>query len=106
LQDNRGSVTRACRVGGPNGEPVNAGAVEWRHVDRRREIVSEHTTERLLKLHGFAAKRLRTKRIEKTLPCFVSRQNREELLLPQGLRGEELRWRLIHSGAFSRGHGP
>ena len=48
---------RADRVGGAQREAVDIGAVERRHVDRRRDVVREHAAERVGERHALGAER-------------------------------------------------
>ena len=53
----RRGVARARRVGGAQRKPVDIGAVERRHVDRRGHVVREHAVERHRERDRLAGKR-------------------------------------------------
>ncbi len=79
----RRRVARTRRVGGAQRKAVDVGAVERRHVDRRRDVVREHAPERSGKHDA-----LRRQRRKIDMPCkartrLVGGDDFEELLLPR-----------------------
>ena len=50
-------IARPDRVGGAQREAVHIGAIERRHVDRRRHVVREHAAERVGKRNRLGRKR-------------------------------------------------
>jgi hypothetical protein len=53
----RCAVGCAGSIGGAQREAVDVGAVERRHVDRRREIVRQHAAERGRERHALGGQR-------------------------------------------------
>ena len=77
-----------CVVGGARGvgsaqrEAVDIGAVERRHVDRRREIGGEHAAERRCETHALGGQGRAVDMALEALAGFVRGDDLEELLLP------------------------
>ena len=76
-------VARARGVGGPYRETVDAGAIERRHVDRRRNVMRQHATKRSGERYGFDTARGQIEMLPKAFRRFLGRHHLEELLLPR-----------------------
>ena len=80
----RCAVGGARGVGGAQRKAVDIGAVERRHVDRRREIGGEHAAERRRKGHALGGQGRAVDMALEALARFFRRDDLEELLLPGG----------------------
>ena len=74
----------ADRVGGAQRETVHIGAVERRHVDRRRHVVRQHAAEGIGERNGFGGKRRKIELLLEPRLRLLGRDDFEELLLPRG----------------------
>ena len=80
----RRGVARARRVGGAQRKPVDIGAVERRHVDRRGHVVREHAVERHRERDRLAGKRHEIDPACEARMRLLGRNDFEELLLARG----------------------
>ncbi len=87
----RRAVGGARGVGGAHREPVDAGAVERRHVGRRREIGGEHAFERIGEGDGLDRQRSEIDGAFEPAARLGGGNHFEELLLARRIahRGEE-----------------
>ena len=100
----RRGVARARGVGGAQREAVDIGAIERRHVDRRRHVVRQHAVERRRERHRLRGKRRQIEMTRKSRARLLGRDHFEELLLPRGAadRGNELVGCLSSAGEIGR----
>ncbi len=89
----RHRVAGARGVGGPQRKAVHIGAVERRHVDRRRHVMGEHAGERRREHDRLGRQRRELDMARETRGGLLGRDYLEELLLPGGTAdgGEQMR---------------
>ena len=80
----RRRIGRARGVGGAQRKAVDIGAVERRHVDRRRDVVRQHAAERVGERDRFGGKRREIEMLLEARLRLLGRDDFEELLLPRG----------------------
>src|SRR5204863_7946767 len=99
-QPPRGAVARARRVGGAQRKPVDIGAIERRHVDRRGDVGGEHAAERLGQADSLAGQRREIDPPHEALARFLGRYDFEKLLLPRSTayRGQQIRVEIAPRG--------
>ena len=101
----RRGIGCADRVGGAQRKAVHIGAVERRHVDRRRHVVREHAAERIGERNGLGGKRRKIEMLLEARLRLLGRDDFEELLLPRGrahrIEQARSRWRsrIVHGNA-------
>ena len=87
----RRAFGRAGGVGGAQREAVDIGAVERRHVDRRRQIIRQHAAERGGERHALGGQGREIEMAFEALARLLGGDHFEKLLLARGLphRGEQ-----------------
>ena len=88
----RRGVARARGVGGAQRKAVDIGAIERRHVDRRRDVMREHAAERRGKRDALRRQRREIDVARKARARLLGGDDFEELLLPRRAadRGDEI----------------
>ena len=101
------SIRGAGRVGGAQRKAIDIGAVERRHVDRRREIVRQHAAERRRQRDALAGQGREIEMAFEALLRLLGGNHFEELLLAgRGAnRGEQLALGARCLGFGAHGHG-
>ena len=104
----RRGVGRAHGVGGAQRKAVDVGAIERRHVDRRRHVVREHAPERSGERDALRRQRRKIDMARKARARLVGGDDFEELLLPRRAadRLDQRSWlAAVLSEAVAHGHG-
>ena len=85
-EPSRRAVAGAGGVGGAQRKAVDIGAVERRHVDRRRDVVRQHARERSRERDGFGRQRREIEMPSRSGARLLGRDHFEELLLARRRR--------------------
>ena len=80
-QANGRAFARGSEIGGAHRKTVDIGAVERRHVDRRKDIFRQRAAKRIRQRPLLTGHRPRKQRGFKTRQRLLARQNRQELVL-------------------------
>ncbi len=83
LKPLRRRIARTRGVGGAQRKAVHIGAIERRHVDRRRDVVREHAAERCGERDALRRQRRKIDMLHKARARLVGGDDVEELLLPR-----------------------
>ena len=78
------AVARARGVGCTQRKSIDTGAVERRHVDRRRDVCGQHAAERIGECGFLDAARSEVDMIFEAFPGFLGGDHFKELFLPRG----------------------
>ena len=81
----RRAIRRAGRVGGAEGEAVDIGAVERRHVDRRGKIARQHAAQRGRERDALGRQRHEIEMAGEAPARLLGGNDFEKLLLARGL---------------------
>ena len=88
----RRDVARTCGVSGAQREAIDIRAIEWRHIDRRGDVVRKHTAQCFGQADGLVRQRRQIDVSVKACARLLGRDHFEELFLARGAadRGDEI----------------
>ena len=86
LDADRGCLAGGCEIGRAHRKAVDIGAIKWRHVDRRHDILRQRAAERIRELTLLARNGARKQRRLKPRQRILTRQDGQELVLIRGSR--------------------